>query len=91
MKFRKKPVEVEAAGVAELLTAAAENWSALPSWICKAYDLGDLLFLADAIEIRTLEGTMRGDRADWIIEGVQGELYPCKPDIFFATYEAVAA
>lgn len=39
------------------------------------------------IEIRTLEGTMRGDPGDYIIRGVQGEFYPCKPDIFKATYE----
>jgi hypothetical protein len=39
------------------------------------------------IEIPTLEGTMRADKGDWIIKGVKGELYPCKPDIFAATYE----
>lgn len=39
--------------------------------------------------IPTLEGLMLGIQDDWIIRGVQGELYPCKPDIFEATYEAV--
>ena len=39
--------------------------------------------------IDTLEGVMRADAGDWIIKGVQGEFYPCKPDIFAATYEAV--
>ena len=39
--------------------------------------------------IRTLEGDMRATPGDWIIRGVQGEFYPCKPDIFAATYEAV--
>jgi hypothetical protein len=39
------------------------------------------------IAIRTLEGEMRADIGDWIIRGVQGELYPCKPEIFDATYE----
>ncbi len=39
------------------------------------------------IAIETLEGTMRADPGDWIIRGVQGEFYPCKPDIFEATYE----
>lgn len=38
--------------------------------------------------IATLEGEMRADKGDWIIKGVQGEVYPCKPDIFAATYEA---
>lgn len=39
------------------------------------------------LEIRTLEGTMTASEGDWIIRGVKGELYPCKPDIFEATYE----
>ena len=39
--------------------------------------------------IETLEGEMRADPFDWIIKGVKGEFYPCKPDIFAATYEAV--
>jgi len=41
----------------------------------------------DVIEIETLEGIMRADVGDWIIRGVKGEYYPCKPDIFDATYE----
>jgi hypothetical protein len=40
-------------------------------------------------DIETLEGTMRAAPGDWIITGVQGERYPCKPDIFAATYEPV--
>ena len=39
------------------------------------------------VEIETLEGVMQGRYGDWIIKGVQGEFYPCKPDIFHATYE----
>ena len=41
------------------------------------------------LEIETLEGTMRADKGDFIIRGVKGEPYPCKPDIFYATYEKV--
>jgi hypothetical protein len=41
------------------------------------------------VEIKTLEGTMVANPGDWIIRGVKGELYPCKPDIFEATYERV--
>lgn len=41
------------------------------------------------IEIETLEGTMQADLGDWIIRGIKGEIYPCKPDIFEQTYEAV--
>jgi hypothetical protein len=40
-------------------------------------------------EIKTLEGTMNGQAGDWIITGVNGEKYPCKPDIFEKTYEPV--
>ena len=42
-----------------------------------------------AMEIYTLEGVMKADVGDWIITGIQGEQYPCKPDIFEATYEKV--
>lgn len=41
------------------------------------------------MEIETLEGTMKADKGDWIIKGVKGELYPCKPDVFAMTYEKV--
>jgi hypothetical protein len=50
-----------------------------------AYGRGVLI----GIRIKTLEGTMMADLGDWIICGVQGEFYPCKPDIFEATYEPV--
>ena len=43
----------------------------------------------EAILIDTLEGTMRANHGDWIITGIAGERYPCKPDIFEATYEPV--
>ncbi len=49
----------------------------------------DALLLEDEKIIETLEGDMRGDVGDYLIRGVQGELYPCKPDIFKATYELV--
>ena len=39
------------------------------------------------LEIETLEGTMKANKGDWIIKGVKGELYPCKPDVFAMTYE----
>ncbi len=43
----------------------------------------------DRISIATLEGIMHASPGDWIIQGVKGEFYPCKPDIFEATYEPV--
>jgi hypothetical protein len=48
-------------------------------------------FLATEIVIKTLEGDMRASGGDWIIKGVKGEFYPCKPDIFAATYEPAEA
>lgn len=46
--------------------------------------------LSDAYYIETPEGRMKANPGDWIIKGIKGEFYPCKPDIFEATYEAVA-
>ena len=42
------------------------------------------------LEIETLEGTMKANKGDWIIKGVKGELYPCKPDVFDMTYEELS-
>jgi hypothetical protein len=42
------------------------------------------------MHIQTLEGVMEATIGDWIIRGIQGEVYPCKPDIFYATYERVS-
>lgn len=47
------------------------------------------MFDPEHLEIKTLEGVMRGDVGDWIIKGIKGEFYPCKNDIFEASYEAV--
>ncbi len=87
MKFRKIPVEIDAIKVSDALALLEEPPA--PDWIISAYEAGILIFNLSAIEINTLEGTMVGEKDDWIIRGVQGELYPCKPDIFAATYESV--
>lgn len=87
--FRKKPVEVEAVRVDDVVAAASSNWSQLPDFVADAYEKGDVVFLHDAVLIATREGHMRGNSGDWIIKGVKGELYPCKPDIFDATYDPV--
>jgi hypothetical protein len=77
----------------------ARRWdnSEWPDWLNRAWnvapDVPGSLQLRDAagvlLEIVTLEGCHAVSWGDWIIQGVKGELYPCKPDIFEATYEAV--
>lgn len=81
-KFRKKPVVIEA------MQYTGENATEIQRFIGAAET--DESFLRPTIlKIKTLEGTMQADEGDWIIRGVKGEFYPCKPDIFSATYEAV--
>ena len=98
-QFRKKPVVVEAvqlrwdtwsemckhAGVGKLRDGKPEG--------CYVDNEGCATESADSnrigLHIPTLEGLMLGVENDWIIRGVKGELYPCKPDIFEATYEPV--
>ena len=86
--YRKKPVVIE-----------AFNWTGGPDqaedpeWIVDAIRGGTVRFENEgtpdvSMLIDTLEGTHRANQGDWIIRGVKGELYPCKPDIFAATYEA---
>jgi hypothetical protein len=89
MKFRKKPVVIEAWEVSELIDDAGNNWNHLPKPVIAAYDDGTIVFGNKHIQVRTLEGRMTAESTDYLIRGVQGELYPCKPDIFAATYEPV--
>lgn len=87
--FRKKPVQINAWQVSVLLECAQNNWKALPEPIAKFYEDGNVIFCSRELTIETLEGNMRASCDDWIIQGVKGEFYPCKPDIFEATYEKV--
>lgn len=78
-KFRKKPVVIDAV---QWTGTNAEEIAAFASNVARV-EAGDMPVLT----IPTLEGDMRADVGDWIIKGVKGEFYPCKPDIFAATYE----
>lgn len=89
MKFRKKPVVIEAIRAREAADYARLHWAWLPVWLSEAYEDGGVVFEHDSVTIKTLEGVMTSGPDDWIICGVKGELYPCKPDIFQATYEKV--
>lgn len=90
-QFRKKPVEIEA------FEATIENlndYEGWPQWLKDAFqkpfeEAGAFYFLASAPMISTLEGQLSVSLNDWIIRGVKGEIYPCKPDIFAATYDQV--
>ena len=90
MKYRKKPVVIDA-------LQFRADWNIgnviFPRWAVEAVAVGaiDLDQKPGVALIRTLEGTMTANDGDWIIKGVKGEIYPCKPDIFAATYEAVAS
>lgn len=85
-KFRKMPVVIEARRFVGLSGKLAEWCGGRYGSEAKASDHTDVY---EYLEIPTLEGVMRADVGDWIIRGVQGEFYPCKPDIFAGTYEEV--
>jgi hypothetical protein len=79
MKFRKKPIVID-----------AERYDGTAESVERVMKMGGTRGINNSPEglyIVTLEGTMKADKGDWIIKGVKGELYPCKPDIFEATYE----
>ena len=85
-QYRKKPVVIEAVQFLD-----DESWSEVARWCggrpgsqAKPSDPDDV---AVWLEIPTLEGVMRANVGDWIIRGIRGEFYPCKPDIFTETYE----
>ena len=93
-KYRKKPVVIEAFQMTETRREDNSEW---PEWLHKAWNTDGLGALRiDGTDphrrllcIDTLEGPHKVTWNDWIIRGVKGELYPCKPDIFQATYEEV--
>lgn len=85
-KYRKKPVVIEAVqwnGSDKSLLEIKKLHSVPP--IAQAWCLRQ----GEQLELPTLEGKMWANKGDWIIRGVKGEIYPCKPDIFEATYEFV--
>ena len=98
MDFRKKPVVIEAFRMTKERRLDSTEW---PHWLKTAWrknlpETGALFCAPDGcvegeeatpLFIRTLEGTMKVDWDDWIIQGVEGELYACKPGIFAKTYE----
>lgn len=77
-RFRKRPVVIEAEQF------QGNYFASDPNGVCRCEDLPQ-----HTPHIHTLEGRMMVSPLDWIITGVKGEKYPCKPDIFEATYEAV--
>lgn len=80
MKFRKKPVVIEAVRFDGTISSVKSL--CIPQ---VSQELG-----SHTLQIPTLEGVMTAQPGDWIIKGVKGEFYPCKPDIFTATYEPAA-
>ena len=89
MKYKKRPVVIDAYPASELMELNRSDYDALPECIKEAYASAKLMFSFNGIEIETLEGWHHAEVADFIIRGVAGELYPCKPDIFALTYDPV--
>ncbi len=81
MKYRKKPVVIEAEKL------CTHNISEIEKWCGGSIKGISLPIYERCIDIQTLEGEMRAEMGDWIIKGIKGEFYPCKPDIFELTYE----
>lgn len=80
--FRKKPVEVEA-----VRWRGEQDCPEVYAFLGYCHPDGETAH--DVIHIETLEGTMTASPGDWIIRGIKGEFYPCRSDIFQATYDEV--
>lgn len=98
MKYRKKPVEIEAVQFTEnnkkevlAFLGYIPSIDYIPEDTTTQERFSDYLYdlTRDGIMIKTLEGDMKASLGDYIIKGVNGEFYPCKPDIFLKTYEEV--
>lgn len=95
MKYQKKPVVIEAFQYDGDLKGTDGKYY-VPGWAVEAYEGGIMHYGASKLDeplcelfIDTLEGTHHVSVGDYVIQGIQGELYPCKPDIFEKTYEPV--
>lgn len=85
-KYRKKPVEIEAIEFIDTPERIEEIFNFMEN---ETMRVDYSVYCRPAVLIETLEGTMRADVGDYIIKGINGEFYPCKPDIFKKTYEEV--
>lgn len=85
-KFRKRPVEIEAV----LFDGSEESLNQVLKFTLKKYFLDTNPFNGvTSLFLETLEGNMHVSPGDWVIKGVEGEFYPCKPGIFEKTYDLV--
>lgn len=89
MKYRKRPVVID---------AFQYGVEPRPDWFSDKVTTNEIVTYCESdlrqpedyyCEIKTLEGIMRGNCFDFIIQGVNGEIYPCKPSIFYKTYEKI--
>lgn len=97
IKYTKKPITIEAFQMTRERRADNKDW---PEWLNEAWNkshqtIGSIFPKnyplsdgTDELKVMTMEGPLTIAFGDWIIRGIQGELYPCKPDIFAATYES---
>ena len=83
MKFRKKPIVIEA------VQWTGANTVEIARFLGRSLDDVSSPPFKSTLIVKTLEGDMRANLLDWIIQGVNGEFYPCKPDIFEKTYEPI--
>lgn len=94
LRFRKKPIIIEAVRVPIEGMDSEEEFMVghgiIAGWMMHRLP-NAMITECKGYLIPTLEGTMQAFPGDWIIRGVQGEFYPCKSDIFEATYERVAS
>jgi hypothetical protein len=92
MKFRKKPVVIEARLITPETAEEIGVWCGATKCVHKSYNSylwgWSLPIEQRSLSIRTLEGDHTASMGDWVIKGIKGEFYPCKPDIFEMTYEA---
>ena len=88
-EFKKRPLVVEAALIADIIEAWREDPDSLPEWFLEARQ-GDVVHVKpDGVHVATKEGMMFGGPDSYLIRGVKGELYPCGGDVFSETYVPV--
>lgn len=87
VRLTKKPITINGISIGDLIHLAHYNAGALPEWVRGGMDDGTLTVTRDTVTVSTVEGPYTVDFRWWLLQGVKGELYPCREDILWESYD----
>lgn len=86
-RYRARCIEIEAIPVQHALRLAAKDWRMLPAWLVEEYARHRLSFGTTGIRMKAIDGESVAAFGDWVVRGVEGEIYPVRASVFEASFE----